>query len=447
VDYTRGDLARRAGVRGGLALPVLADGALVAVFVFHVRHAGAADPAELDRLAAVAAQVGAVVRRRQAEAALAAEREFLRAVLESLTEGVAACDDAGRPTLVNRALRAFHGLPAAGDTPAGAAGDAPPAEWAAHHGLCRADGVTPLTPDEVPLARALRGEVVRGAELVIARPGAPPRTVVASGQRVTGPDGRGLGAVVALHDVTERAEAERRKSEFVSTVSHELRTPLTSIRGSLGLLDGGAAGPLPDKAASLVRLASSNVERLVRLVNDVLDLQKIDAGRMEYAITAQDPADVVGAAAEGIAGLAAAAHVDVVTRVGARAAVRGDRDRLLQVLTNLLSNAIKFSPADAAVVVSASDRTDAAGAPMVRFAVEDRGPGIPPDKLALLFQRFRQLDGSDSRRHGGTGLGLAISKTIVEQHGGRVGVESEPGRRTVFWCDLPADPAAVPAAA
>ncbi len=370
---------------------------------------------------------------RAAEEERAREREFLGAVLESLAEAVVACDADGRLTLFNRAAREFHGLPASGAVP--------PERWAEHYRLHRADGATPLPADEAPLARALRGEVVRGAEMVVAVEGRPPRAVAANGQRFVDRAGRSLGAVVALHDVSERVEADRRKSEFVATVSHELRTPLTSIRGSLGLLEAGVVGALPEKAAPLVRIAGANVERLVRLVNDVLDLEKIEAGKLEYAMAAQDPADVVGAAADGIAGLAAAARVEVVARVETRAAVLGDRDRLLQVLTNLLSNAIKFSPPHSAVAVRASDHADAAGRPAVRFAVEDYGPGIPADRLALLFQKFRQLGVTEATRRGGTGLGLAITKAIVEQHGGRVGVASEPGRRTVFWCDLPARPA------
>jgi signal transduction histidine kinase len=381
----------------------------------------------LDHVASVMRDMSA---ERAAAAALEREREALQAVLESLAEGVVACDAEGRLTLFNAAARAFHGL----------AEDAtlPPERWAEHYRLFCADGETPLRTEDVPLVRALRDGAVHGAEMVIAAEGQAPRVLSASGRRFADPAGRVLGAVVAMHDVTERAEAERRKSEFVTTVSHELRTPLTSIRGSLALLEAGVVGALPAKAAALVRIATANAERLIRLVTDVLDLDKIEAGKLEYAMRAQDPADVVAAAADGIAGMAAAGAVEVVTRIDTRAAVLGDRDRLLQVLTNLLSNAIKFSPPHSAVVLSAARHADAAGQPaVVRFAVEDYGPGIPPDKLPLLFQKFRQLGVTAATRRGGTGLGLAITRAIVEQHGGTVGVVSEPGRRTVFWCDLP----------
>ena len=362
--------------------------------------------------------------RKRMAVALEREREFLGAVLQSLSEGIVACDAEGRLTLFNRATREFHGLPEVSDLR--------PEHWAGHYNLYHADGATPMAMAEVPLVRALNGEVVRDTEMVIAATGHPNRHLLASGTRFTDAAGRVLGAVIAMHDVTERREVERRKSEFVSTVSHELRTPLTAIKGSLALLEHGVVGALPDKAAAMVHVAASNTERLIRLVTDVLDLDKIEAGELEYAMTPLEPAELVRAAAEGIQGMAAGARIEVVTQLGATTAVVGDRDRLLQVLTNLLSNAVKFSPPDSTVVLSASP---VAGA--VRFTVENTGPGIPPHQLGLLFQKFRQLGVTEATRRGGTGLGLAITKAIVEQHGGRVGVASEPGRRTRFWCDIP----------
>jgi PAS domain S-box-containing protein len=241
-----------------------------------------------------------------------------------------------------------------------------------------------------------------------------------------------VGVTGVLHDVTERRELERRKSEFVSTVSHELRTPLTSIRGSLGLLEGGAVGSIAERPRELVRIARSNADRLIRLITDVLDLEKMEARRLEFVMTRVSAAELVRLAVEGVHGLAAHYGVSIVIRASCASEVWGDWDRLLQVLTNFLSNALKFSPTGATVAVSSL-----AGDEVVRFAVEDHGPGIPEEKLGLLFQKFQQLDGTDSRRRGGTGLGLAISKAIVEQHGGRIGVDSQPGVRTLFWCEIP----------
>ncbi len=243
-----------------------------------------------------------------------------------------------------------------------------------------------------------------------------------------------------MRDISDWKRLDRMKAEFVSTVSHELRTPLTSIRGSLGLLEGGVVGTLPVEAQELVRIARSNAERLIRLVNDMLDLDKIEAGRLELKTGPLTPADLVSAAIEGMQ--AVAADVRFETSVSTARAFIGDRDRLLQVLSNLLSNAVKFSPPSSIVTVGA-ELLDASALghsgrrSAVRFTVHNPGPGISAEDRTRLFTRFQQLDASDRRSRGGTGLGLAICKAIVEEHGGRIGVESEPGAGAVFWFELP----------
>ena len=248
---------------------------------------------------------------------------------------------------------------------------------------------------------------------------------------------RRTSRVALVRDVSERREVDRLKSEFVSVVSHELRTPLTSIRGSLGLLEGGAVGVLPPRAAELTRIARVNADRVIRLVSDILDLEKMAAGKLELRLATLDPAGVIAAAVEGADGMAAQRGVRLRAETqGTAPCLRGDFDRLVQVLTNLLSNAIKFSPEGGEVVVRAS-----AAPAGVRLAVVDRGPGIPPHLIGKLFQRFGQLDASDTRPQNGSGLGLVISRSIVEQHGGTMGVESTPGVRTTFWMELPAAPA------
>ena len=236
-----------------------------------------------------------------------------------------------------------------------------------------------------------------------------------------------------IRDVSERKLVDRMKNEFISVVSHELRTPLTSIRGSLGLLKAGVAGPLGSQVGELIGIAHSNSERLVRLINDILDIEKIEAGKLELSLSDLDPARLVQTTLDGLGGLAEQSMVRLRSEVTTTDHVRGDEDRLVQVLTNLVSNAIKFSPPDGDVAVRA-ERT-AAG--WLRFEVRDRGPGIAAEHLGKLFGKFQQLDSSDSRRKGGTGLGLAISKAIVEKHGGRVGVTTEVGQGSTFWVELP----------
>jgi PAS domain S-box-containing protein len=244
-------------------------------------------------------------------------------------------------------------------------------------------------------------------------------------------DGRIVGAVVTFRDVTERREVDRMKDEFISIVSHELRTPLTSIRGSLGLLSGGQLGELNERGRRLLEIALQNTDRLVRLINDILDIERIEAGRAALELRVHDAAALARAAADVMepmadrAGVALRVHAETVP-------VRADGDRILQVLTNLLSNAVKFSPAGTEVVL-ACERQDGS----VAFRVSDRGRGIPAESLESVFERFQQVDSSDSRQKGGTGLGLAISRSIVQQHGGRIWAESAPGQGTTFRFTLP----------
>lgn len=234
-------------------------------------------------------------------------------------------------------------------------------------------------------------------------------------------------------DISDRKRTERLKDEFVSTVSHELRTPLTSIKASLGLLSGGLAGAIPPKAASLIEIAYRNAERLVLLVNDILDIGKIEAGEMRFSVEPVDAREIVAQAVEATQAYASQLGVRLVVRNADRAApVRVDVVRAVQVLTNLFSNAAKYSPEGGAVEASTSVAEE-----RVVIEVRDHGPGIPEEFQPRLFQKFAQADGTDARRRGGTGLGLAISKAIVEKLAGRLTYETAPGRGTAFRVELP----------
>jgi PAS domain S-box-containing protein len=236
-----------------------------------------------------------------------------------------------------------------------------------------------------------------------------------------------------IRDITERKEVDRMKSEFISTVSHELRTPLTSIRGSLGLVTGGAVGEIPEKAQTMINMAEQNTDRLINLVNDILDIEKMESGSLEFQF---DVMDLLGLVREGIEANHGYAEQHAVEFVLAESdpdlMVRADRDRLNQVLANLLSNAAKFSPAGEKVEIAAIRQNGAA-----RVSVTDHGPGIPDEFHENLFDRFTQVDSSDTRQVGGTGLGLNISRTIIEKHGGNIGFESNQEQGTVFYFDLP----------
>lgn len=242
----------------------------------------------------------------------------------------------------------------------------------------------------------------------------------------------GVHIVAVVRDITERRRVEELKRQFVSTVSHELRTPLTSIAGSLGLLSGGAAGALPERATRLIAIAHSNSQRLVRLINDILDVEKLEAGQIHLDLQAIDMRDIALRSLENVQGLADQAGARLVLAEGDAAPVRGDADRLVQVVVNLLSNAVKFSPAGGEVHVGV-----VAEARIVRLSVRDEGPGVPESFRDRIFTKFAQADGSDTRQRGGTGLGLVIAREIAERHGGRLWFESAPGAGATFHLDLP----------
>lgn len=239
--------------------------------------------------------------------------------------------------------------------------------------------------------------------------------------------------IAMLRDITERKKIERMKNEFVSTVSHELRTPLTSIMGSLGLLRGGAVGILPDKAAGMIDIAFNNSERLVRLINDILDIEKIESGNMSFDLQPNALAPLVRQAVEvnhpyarkfGVTFALSVERDDVKVNM--------DPDKIMQVLTNLISNAVKFSPPRSQVKIAANAQGSS-----IRVAVIDEGPGVPEEFQDRIFGKFAQADASDARQKGGTGLGLSICKAIIDRHAGTIGFETTEGEGTVFYFELP----------
>ena len=237
-----------------------------------------------------------------------------------------------------------------------------------------------------------------------------------------------------VRDITERKAMDKMKNEFISTVSHELRTPLTSIRGSLGLITGGAVGTLPEQANEMLKIASNNTERLLLLINDILDIQKIESGEMAFKFRNLDLMPFIEQAI--IENEAYGLQHGVKFIIGQsleNIRVYADKDRLMQVMANLLSNAAKFSPINGTVEISvAHHQFDT-----IRISVTDNGPGIPEEFRPKLYDKFTQSDSSDTRQKGGTGLGLSISKVIIEKHGGRINYVSSEGLGTTFYVELP----------
>ncbi len=240
-------------------------------------------------------------------------------------------------------------------------------------------------------------------------------------------------AQLHFRDVSERRRIDQLKDDFISVVNHELRTPLTSISGSLGLILGGVAGDVPERARSLAQVAHKNCQRLGRLINDMLDIQKIESGRVDFSFR---PVELVGAVfgaveAHRVYAKRFRVNIDVRSDVE-RAMVRADSDRIEQVVANLISNAAKYSPPGETVLVRLEET-----APGFRVTVSDRGKGIPREFQSRVFAKFAQADTSTTRKKGGTGLGLAISKAIIEGMNGTIGFRTSDGEGTAFWFDLP----------
>ena len=248
---------------------------------------------------------------------------------------------------------------------------------------------------------------------------------------VHGKNGAAIGTVICFRDLSERHVLERMKAEFVSIVSHELRTPLTAIRGSLGLLAAGLLGTLTAKGNRMLEIAIANTDRLVRLINDILDVERLDSGREVLRRMNISSSQLVQHAVESMKPIADKAGVMLAFAPSAWT-VFADPDRIAQTLTNLIGNAIKFSPAESRIDLSTRLVNG-----MVAFSVRDEGRGIPTDRIEKIFERFHQVDASDTRQKEGTGLGLAICRSIVQQHGGTIRVESELGRGSTFTFTLP----------
>lgn len=251
-----------------------------------------------------------------------------------------------------------------------------------------------------------------------------------------------------INDITER---KRLENEFISMVSHELRTPLTSVMGAMDLLGSGQLGSLTDRGLSVLNIAINNTERLIRLVNNILDLERMKSGKIFMQLLPHQAEQVLTQAADEMAALAHHAQIQLVVKP-VKVELWIDGDRIVQTLTNLISNAVKFSEPGKTVQLSAQvvdpDQDEMPGinlpampmTPSLLIQVQDEGRGIPADKLHLIFERFQQVDASDSRQKGGSGLGLAICRNIVEQHGGMIWAESVSGKGSTFNILLPLKP-------
>lgn len=351
------------------------------------------------------------------------EQEFLNVMLDNLEDGIIACNAEGQITVLNQAIQKYM--------------DSDKTNKDVNNILdcftVLTSNHSPLSKDEFPLIKALNGERVRGMELIMCAKNNVIRNVVIDGQKIINSEGISLGAVIVIHDITDLKQTEKLKNEFVSIVSHELRTPLTSICGSLGLLVNGVMGEFSEKVKKLLKIANNNCDRLLLLINDILDIEKIEAGKMDFDLKVTDINEIVEESIEG--------NKDYADKFGVCIAlikpeksylVQVDTGRLLQVLANLISNACKFSPKNNKVIIAITPNNND-----IRVAIANKGVGISKEFQSRVFQKFSQADSSSTRGKGGTGLGLNISKTIIERLGGTLNFESIPNENTTFYFDLP----------
>ncbi len=407
--------AVRRGMGSALAVPVREGNNILAVLEFYSRWRLREDQDQVSSVETVAAPLGQMLARTREKGRAEELYRQQEVLLNTVADGICGLDKLGTVTFANPAAASLLG------TPATSLAGRP------IHSLLHPDGQCGA---ECPLRRIFESRTTQSGEDTVFRADGTSFPC----EYVLTPildHGRFAGSVLSFHDISHRYALDRMKNEFIATVSHELRTPLTSIRGALGLLSSGMLGTVEEKAAGLLRIAMTNSERLVRLINDILDLERIRSSRAEATLGPVQLGEVVRQSIDGLHPMAEAAGVQLL-HDDTQAEVTGDADRLLQVLTNLLSNAIKFSPAHSAVSILMTPDTNG-----VTLSVIDQGRGIPANMLESIFDRFRQVDSSDAREKGGSGLGLAICRTIVEQHGGRIWAERNPVRGSTFRIFLP----------
>lgn len=368
-----------------------------------------------------------VTEQHHAEEALHLATRQRELILESVGDGICGIDLEGRLTFINEA-----GARALGHRPEDLVGK-DVHEMIQHS---HANG-TPYSKMKNPILQALkRSEPIRVRGEVFWRRDGTAIPVEYSANPLL-EAGRVSGMVVAFQDVSERRRLERMKDEFISTVGHELRTPLTSLRASLGLLQSNSLEKRPEKQRQMVQMAIGNCERLTRLVNDILDFDSVEKGRLGLNRQPIEAIILLRRAADAADGAAREAHISF--KIDAvRTPVLADEGRIVRVLSELVVNAIKFSAPETTIRLSAQRESDPRDLGHVCFSVEDQGRGIADDKLGRIFERFEQGDASDAREMGGTGLGLALCRSIVEQHGGRIWAESEVGKGTRILFTVPA---------
>jgi len=418
----RVDIAVRQKMVSGWAVPVRVGNSILAVLEFYSSYKLCEDRDALAAVETAATSLGQMMARSQERGRAEELYRQQQILLDSVADGICGVDSQGMVTFANPAAARLLGTSASSLT-----------GMSVHELMHGSAPQNRRCGEDCPLRRTTqRHNASSGEESLFRQDG---RSFPAEyALTPIHDDGHFSGSVLSFRDISQRNALDQLKDEFISTVSHELRTPLTSIRGSLGLLSSGMLGNISGKATNLLRIALTNSDRLVRLINDILDLERIQSGREPLSFKPVQLSDIVKQAIGDMQPLADSAGVRLL-HDSTQVEIDADPYRLLQVLTNVLSNAVKFSPPNSTVSVMLRP-----GATGVTLSIIDNGRGIPADKLEAIFGRFQQVDASDSRQKGGSGLGLAICRTIVLQHSGRIWAERNPVRGSTFRIFLPYHP-------
>jgi PAS domain S-box-containing protein len=422
VKSPRVDLALRQNMVSGWAVPVRVENSVLAVLEFYSSHKRREDRDSVAAIETVATSLGQMLARSQERGRAEELYRQQQILLDSVADGICGVDPEGMVTFANPAAARLLGA-----SPASLIGKT------VHELMHENAPDNRRCGEDCPLLRVTsRPHASAGEENVFRDDGSsfPAEYALTP----IHDQGHFSGSVLSFRDISQRNALDRLKDEFISTVSHELRTPLTSIRGALGLLSSGMLSGIGEKANNLLRIALANSDRLVRLINDILDLERIQSGREPLSFRPTQLSDIVKQAIGDMQPVADSAGVRLL-HDSTQVEIDADPYRLLQVLTNLLSNAVKFSPPNSTISIMLRP-----GATGVTLSVIDNGRGIPADKLEAIFGRFQQVDASDSRQKGGSGLGLAICRTIVLQHSGRIWAERNPVRGSTFRVFLPYHP-------
>lgn len=408
--FMRSDIAKKVGLHSGIAFPIIMQKKVLGIIEFFASDKEPFDQDITNLLMAIGSQIGQLISRQTSERELRESEAYKTAILESASDSIITVDD--QKNIISFNLQATKEF-----------------KFTSEELLDKNINII-LPSFNLDLYEYAKKPAFEIIGLRQNKEEFPVEVKISKMEIINK-----LWFVIIIRNITERKKIEKIKSEFISVISHELRTPLTSIRGALGLVLGGAVGNLSKESHSLLEIANNNSERLLLLINDILDIEKLEAGMMSFHLQVIDIDKLIDDTVISNKLFADKYNIGlkyIKNKNESQLNVNVDPDRLFQVLTNLISNAIKFSSANEEVIITTERYQD-----KIRILVSNKGVGIPLEFQKTIFTRFSQADTSDTRGKGGTGLGLNISKVIIEKLGGSIGFYSKPNDTTTFYFDLP----------